>query len=108
MAPLALVLFFVVLGLGVVLAAMKSGRRGPLLDADQRTGRRPGGTHVPTPARPMPRCAAGGRARARGAAAARPAAWPPGGGGGGAGAGRALRRRDPGRRRAPQRQGADE
>jgi mono/diheme cytochrome c family protein len=40
MATLALVLFFVVLGIGVVLAAMKSGRRGPLLDADTRTGRR--------------------------------------------------------------------
>jgi mono/diheme cytochrome c family protein len=40
MATLALVLFFVVLGLGVVLAAMKSGRRGPLLSAESRTGRR--------------------------------------------------------------------
>jgi mono/diheme cytochrome c family protein len=40
MATLALVLFFIVLGLGVVLAAMKSGRRGPLLDADSRAGRR--------------------------------------------------------------------
>lgn len=40
MATLAFVLFFVVLGLGVVLAAMKSGRRGPLLDADTRAGRR--------------------------------------------------------------------
>ncbi len=40
MATLAFVLFFVVLGLGVVLAAMRSGRRGPLLDADTRTGRR--------------------------------------------------------------------
>ena len=40
MATLALVLFFLVLGLGVVLAAMKSGRRGPLLSAESRTGRR--------------------------------------------------------------------
>lgn len=40
MATLAFVLLFVVLGLGTVLAAMKSGRRGPLLDADTRTGRR--------------------------------------------------------------------
>ena len=40
MATLALVLFFVVLGLGVVQAAMKSGRRGPLLDSESRTGRR--------------------------------------------------------------------
>lgn len=40
MATLAFVLFFVVLGLAVVLAAMRSGRRGPLLDADTRTGRR--------------------------------------------------------------------
>lgn len=40
MATLAFVLFFIVLGLGTVLAAMKSGRRGPLLDADTRTGRR--------------------------------------------------------------------
>ena len=40
MATLAFVLFFIVLGLGVVLAAMKSGRRGPLLDSNSRTGRR--------------------------------------------------------------------
>jgi mono/diheme cytochrome c family protein len=40
MATLALLLFFIVLGLGVVLAAMKSGRRGPLLDSETRTGRR--------------------------------------------------------------------
>jgi mono/diheme cytochrome c family protein len=40
MATLAFVLFFVVLGLGVVLAAMKSGRRGPLLNPDSRAGRR--------------------------------------------------------------------
>lgn len=40
MATLAFVLFFIVLGLGTVLAAMKSGRRGPLLDSDTRTGRR--------------------------------------------------------------------
>ncbi len=40
MATIAFVLFFIVLGLGVVLAAMKSGRRGPLLDSESRTGRR--------------------------------------------------------------------
>ncbi len=40
MATLAFVLFFIVLGLGVVLAAMKSGRRGPLLNPDSRVGRR--------------------------------------------------------------------
>jgi mono/diheme cytochrome c family protein len=40
MATLVFVLFFVVLGLVVVLAAMKSGRRGPLLDSESRTGRR--------------------------------------------------------------------
>jgi len=40
MATLAFVLFFVVLGLGTVLAAMKSGRRGPLLDSESRAGRR--------------------------------------------------------------------
>ena len=40
MAALAFVLFFVVLGLGVVLAAMRSGRRGPLLDPQSRGGRR--------------------------------------------------------------------
>ena len=40
MATLALVLFFITLGLGVVLAAMKSGRRGPLLDPESRAGRR--------------------------------------------------------------------
>lgn len=40
MATLALVLFFVVLGLAVVLAAMKSGRRGPLIDSESRGGRR--------------------------------------------------------------------
>jgi mono/diheme cytochrome c family protein len=40
MATLAFVLFFVVLGVGVVLAAMKSGRRGPLLDSESRAGRR--------------------------------------------------------------------
>ena len=40
MATLAFVLFFVVLGLGTVLAAMKSGRRGPLLDSESRVGRR--------------------------------------------------------------------
>jgi mono/diheme cytochrome c family protein len=40
MATFALVLFFIVLGLGVVLAAMKSGRRGPLIDSESRAGRR--------------------------------------------------------------------
>ena len=40
MATIALVLFFIVLGLGVVLAAMKSGRRGPLIDSESRAGRR--------------------------------------------------------------------
>ena len=40
LATLAFVLFFVVLGLGVVLAAMKSGRRGPLIDSESRAGRR--------------------------------------------------------------------
>jgi mono/diheme cytochrome c family protein len=40
MATLAFVLFFIVLGLGTVLAAMKSGRRGPLLNPDSRAGRR--------------------------------------------------------------------
>ncbi|HEX2086143.1 MAG TPA: cytochrome c [Solirubrobacteraceae bacterium] len=40
MATLALVLFFVVLGLLVVLAAMRSGSRGPLLDPESRVGRR--------------------------------------------------------------------
>lgn len=40
MATLAFVLFFVVLGLGVVLVAMRSGRRGPLLDSQSRGGRR--------------------------------------------------------------------
>src|SRR5918999_2625573 len=40
MATLALLLFFLVLGLGVVLAAMKSGRRGPLLSAESSAGRR--------------------------------------------------------------------
>ena len=40
MATLALVLLFIVLGLGTVLAAMRSGRRGPLLDPDSRVGRR--------------------------------------------------------------------
>ena len=40
MATLAFVLFFVVLGVGVVMAAMKSGRRGPLLDSQTRSGRR--------------------------------------------------------------------
>ena len=40
MATLAFVLFFIVLGLAVVLAAMKSGRRGPLLSAESPTGRR--------------------------------------------------------------------
>lgn len=40
MATLAFVLLFVVLGLGTVLAAMKSGRRGPLLDSNTRAGRR--------------------------------------------------------------------
>ena len=40
MATIALVLFFVVLGLGVVLVAMKSGRRGPLLNSETRAGRR--------------------------------------------------------------------
>ncbi|HEV2813464.1 MAG TPA: cytochrome c [Solirubrobacteraceae bacterium] len=40
MATLAFVLFFIVLGLAVVLAAMKSGRRGPLLSAESRAGRR--------------------------------------------------------------------
>ena len=40
MATLVFVLFFVVLGLSVVLLAMKSGRRGPLLDSESRAGRR--------------------------------------------------------------------
>ena len=40
MATLALVLFFIVVGLATVLAAMKAGRRGPLLDSETRTGRR--------------------------------------------------------------------
>jgi mono/diheme cytochrome c family protein len=40
MAALALTLLFVVLGLGVVLAAMRSGSSGPLLDSESRTGRR--------------------------------------------------------------------
>ena len=40
MATLALVLFFIVLGLGVVLAAMRSGSRRPLLDPESRAGRR--------------------------------------------------------------------
>src|SRR3712207_3760329 len=40
MATLAFVLLFIVLGLGTVLAAMKSGRRGPLLNPDSRAGRR--------------------------------------------------------------------
>src|SRR5215213_1031306 len=40
MATVAFVLLFIVLGLGTVLAAMKSGRRGPLLDSETRTGRR--------------------------------------------------------------------
>ncbi len=40
MATLVFVLFFVVLGLLVVLAAMKSGRRGPLLNSETRAGRR--------------------------------------------------------------------
>jgi mono/diheme cytochrome c family protein len=40
MATLAFVLFFVALGLGTVLAAMRSGRRGPLLNPDSRAGRR--------------------------------------------------------------------
>jgi mono/diheme cytochrome c family protein len=40
MATIAFVLFFIVLGLGVVLAAMKSGRRGPLIDSESRAGRR--------------------------------------------------------------------
>ena len=40
MATIAFVLFFIVLGLGTVLAAMKSGRRGPLLNPDSRVGRR--------------------------------------------------------------------
>ena len=40
MATLAFVLFFIVLGLGVVLAAMRSGRRGPLVSSESRAGRR--------------------------------------------------------------------
>ena len=40
MATVAFVLFFIVLGLGTVLAAMKSGRRGPLLSPESRVGRR--------------------------------------------------------------------
>ena len=40
MAALALTLLYVVLGLGVVLAAMRSGSSGPLLDSESRTGRR--------------------------------------------------------------------
>ncbi len=40
LATAAFVLFFIVLGLGVVLAAMKSGRRGPLIDSESRAGRR--------------------------------------------------------------------
>ncbi len=40
MATLAFVLLFIVLGLGTVLAAMKSGRRGPLLNPESRVGRR--------------------------------------------------------------------
>ena len=40
MAALALVLLFVVLGLGVFLAAMRSGSRRPLLDSESRAGRR--------------------------------------------------------------------
>lgn len=40
MATLVFVLFFVVVGLSVVLAAMKSGRRGPLLNSETRAGRR--------------------------------------------------------------------
>src|SRR5688572_5264467 len=40
MATLAFVLLFVVLGLGTVLAAMRSGRSGPLLDSESRAGRR--------------------------------------------------------------------
>ena len=40
MATLALVLFFIVLGLGVVLAAMRSGSKRPLFDSESRAGRR--------------------------------------------------------------------
>jgi mono/diheme cytochrome c family protein len=40
MATIAFVLFWVVLGLAVVLAAMRSGRRAPLLNPATRGGRR--------------------------------------------------------------------
>lgn len=40
MATVAFVVFFVVVGLGVVLVAMRSGSRRPLLDPDRRSGRR--------------------------------------------------------------------
>ena len=40
MATAAFVLFWVILGLAVVLGAMRSGRRGPLLDVRKRGARR--------------------------------------------------------------------
>lgn len=40
MSTLLFVLLFVVLGLGTVLVAMRSGRRGPLFDPNRRGGRR--------------------------------------------------------------------
>ena len=40
MATIAFVLFWVLIGLGVVLAAMRSGRSGPLLNPATRGGRR--------------------------------------------------------------------
>lgn len=40
MSTLLFVLLFVVLGLATVLVAMRSGRRGPLLDPNKRSGRR--------------------------------------------------------------------
>lgn len=40
MSTFLFVLLFVVLGLGTVLVAMRSGRRGPLFDPDKRGGRR--------------------------------------------------------------------
>jgi mono/diheme cytochrome c family protein len=40
MSTIVFVLFWVLLGLGVVLAAMRSGRRGPMLNPATRGGRR--------------------------------------------------------------------
>ncbi len=40
MATTAFVLFWVIVGVGVVLAAMRSGRRAPLIDSATRGGRR--------------------------------------------------------------------